>query len=94
MNMKELFLKALIAVAEFVKQLFRAPAFYPASLALAHAILFFFYPDFPRDIVTAADGLIAVFAVILTGQSVTVQYRQARAARLEQAQAAGRSLHG
>ncbi len=57
------------------RDLIHTPAFYTALLALGHAVLFFFLPDFPREIVTAADGVIVVVAGAVTGQQVNAAAR-------------------
>ncbi len=74
--------KRMEGIKEFARQLLTTPAFYPAVLALVHAVLFYFVPSFPREIVTAADALIAVVASVLTGQQVSATRRAARLARV------------
>lgn len=71
-------------VTAFVRELFKTPAFYTAALALAHSLLFYFVPAFPREIVVAADGLVTVIASVWTGKVVESKRQSARIAALEE----------
>lgn len=63
---------------EFWQELFKAPAFYTAGLALIHAVLFYLAPTFPREIVVAADGFVAVVASVWCGKTVEAKRNAAQ----------------
>lgn len=67
----------------FAVEVLKTPAFYTACIALGHAILFWLFPAFPRDIVTGADMVIAVVAGVFCGKAVEVKRTAARIAGLE-----------
>jgi len=52
--------------------------FWTAVVALANAVLFYFEPEFPKEIWTAIDALLAIVIAGLTARSVAVK-AQARA---------------
>ena len=66
-----------------LKTVFRLPAFYPAALALAHALIAWLLPTVPAAVITAGDGVVMVVAGVLTYQ----QFQADRATRSVQAQA-------
>ena len=55
------------------------PAFYAALIALTHAVILYFWPDFPVSIMAAGDAFIAVIASAITGQMVVADHQQRRA---------------
>lgn len=67
----------------FVVEVLKTPAFYTAMIGLSHAVLFYFFPAFPRDIVAGLDMVIAVVAGVFTGKAVEVKRQAAHVAALQ-----------
>lgn len=70
-------------MGDFVVRLFNEPAFYTAMLALAHAVLFYLAPTFPREIVVAFDSVVGVVASVWCGKTVETKRTAATIAALK-----------
>jgi len=62
---------------QIVVVVLKNPAFYAALLAFAHAVILYFWPNFPVAIMATGDALIAVIASAITGQMVIADQRRA-----------------
>lgn len=67
----------------FVLQVFKTPTFYTAMFGFCHAVIFYFLPNFPRDILAGADMVISVVAGVYCGKEVAVKQSAALIASLQ-----------
>lgn len=79
---------------QIITNILKNPAFYAALLALVHAVILYFWPDFPVSIMAAGDAFIAVIASAITGQMVVAEQQQRRAIANERGITAGFSADG
>lgn len=67
----------------FLLDVLKTPAFYTALMGLGHALLAYFAPNVPKDIILAVDSLIAVIAGVFTGKAIEAKRAAAHIAQLE-----------
>jgi len=66
---------------ETIGILFRDVRFWSALIILAQTLLFYFVPDFPKELWTQVLALVDIVVVVLLGISARGNVRSVRAAR-------------